>query len=417
MAHLDMQRDVRRALGRSAALTGLAAAALCLVGCLSEQLSARSPQSFGGVLADRATCEGRYVRSIWKGEDVSGPECSAYAAYAGHAPEYDGGRIQRVCEHAEIRTILTGESATLFTLQACSRHRDKYQQATISKTCRSVSRAQTQELTPAQSAACKEHLRPPSLNAPAPASAAIATAFAPAAPRESGFASVPDTGVAAAPERSSYAPVDRDTCEDRYVESIWKGRDVNGGSECAAYVRNDGSAPEYNRDRIQSICEGAEIRAQRTGQALKSFSQQACAPLRGTPLASAPVPSVRAASAGPPGSEAGAPAHSGAEPEPTPVRTGLSEAEIASTVDAHWRWIGRDCASVAPRSSSASAPENIQASVTLTVAPSGLVRNASARAGGRHDLEACIESSVRSWRFPPAEVGTVVGIPLMFAGQ
>jgi len=55
--------------------------------------------------------------------------------------------------------------------------------------------------------------------------------------------------------------------------------------------------------------------------------------------------------------------------------------------------------------------------VTVTVAASGEVRSVSARAGGRRELESCIESNVRRWRFPAASVDTVIAIPLMFAGQ
>jgi outer membrane biosynthesis protein TonB len=72
---------------------------------------------------------------------------------------------------------------------------------------------------------------------------------------------------------------------------------------------------------------------------------------------------------------------------------------------------------VAPSSRSLPAPANTPVTVIVTVAASGQVRDVSARANGRRELESCIENSVRSWRFPTSSSDTVITIPLMFAGQ
>ena len=87
-----------------------------------------------------------------------------------------------------------------------------------------------------------------------------------------------------------------------------------------------------------------------------------------------------------------------------------------SPVDANWRSIGRDCLLVTPKRS-AQAHGSTQVTVTITVTPSGQVRDVVARGDRQRELESCIENSVRGWRFPAASAETVVDLPLTFVGR
>jgi hypothetical protein len=407
----------------------------------------RPMASVGVEVADRGTCEGKYVQSIWKGEDLSGPECATYVAVEGPGPDYDRRRVQKVCEQTQIRTILSGEASTSFTLQACAVHEPRYQQARLGKACQEISRARTriqEDLTPAQSAACKTYLEPGAFSNVDQRVASRGVALPARLPAEmpatgdNALASVPESaGVAAAaasggmatdraapdsvspdsvsPDRA--AP-DRSACEDRYIDSIWNGVDATGGAECAGYVSADGSAPQYRLSRIQNVCEGAEVRSVRKGEALPAFTAQACQSIFAARQVSPDVAAVPAVPVVPPQAPAAATASAAAEVVVVP---GLDEATIARTVDEHWRSIGRDCLSVAPRSSpEAGAPQepvNTPVTVTITVAASGQVRAVSARARGHEGLESCIERSIRGWGFPAAAADTEVGLPLVFVGE
>lgn len=460
---------------RGVALPVALAACALLVGCALG--SGRPMQAVSVGIADRSTCEGLYVQSIWKGEDLGGPQCQSYVALEGNAESYNQRRVQKVCEQTQIRTILSGEASSNFTAQACAGFEPRYQQARLGKACRDISRVRTrqqEDLTAAQTAACKTYLA-----APGKAEARLASSGAAPAPRWGiGFASVSEragsagqvvggqvvaeqaeqvvaeqagsseraaraergaqaaaaeaapvqstagaavdstpvasaagvasvaTGPAAEASAATAAPAEvarseRSICEDRLIESIWKGADVTGGAACAAY------APEYRLSRIQNVCEGALIRADRTGEALPAFTVQACR------AALAPLPAAAAAAAAAGAAPAAEPS---APPPPERAAPGLDEKTIASAVDANWRSIGRDCSAVAPRSRSME-PLNVEVTVTIDVAAAGQVRSVSVRARGYRELEACIEGSVRGWVFPVAERDTEIGLPLVFAGQ
>jgi hypothetical protein len=58
-----------------------------------------------------------------------------------------------------------------------------------------------------------------------------------------------------------------------------------------------------------------------------------------------------------------------------------------------------------------------QVNVTMTVDPSGQVRDVTARGSRRRELQSCIGNSVRGWRFPAAYAETEVAFPLTFVGQ
>jgi hypothetical protein len=419
-------------LGSCLRAGGLLAAVACcpVLGCVSTEAELPPVRSADAIAGEKVLCVDDFVRSIWKGQHLGGPGCADPSAYADQHDPLVRGRIERVCEHTEIRTILSGEPSSRFTREACASHAQAYEQATIARACNTASRAlkaNEEEFNDAQAVACEKYLPA----APARLAARVAAKSDQLlATRTSNFASVeraPEgvadnalarffrnargkagagSGVpAVAPAVATGAPAsnapDLATCEDRYIESIWRGRDLSG-PECAGYIDADGSTPRYRRARIQNVCDGAAIQAMRRGEPATPFAQQACAGALRARTSPAPMDCVRAAADPPP---------------PGPSGRGLSEEEIAQAVDANWRSIGRDCMSVAPASGS-QAHTSTQISVTMTVSPVGQVRDASARAGGRRrELESCVEDSVRGWRFPAASADTVVAFPFTFVGQ
>jgi hypothetical protein len=151
-----MNENISSRLYESMVFAGAAVALSSAIGC-SPMRHAAHPRSGAATVADTATCVDKQVKSIWKGEDISGPECVGFVAYHELAPEVDRRRIQKVCERTQIRTILTGEASTSFTLRACAAAAIRNEEPTILRTCRAVSHAQKQRLNPAQLAACSEY--------------------------------------------------------------------------------------------------------------------------------------------------------------------------------------------------------------------------------------------------------------------
>jgi hypothetical protein len=411
----------------------LAAFAGCSVlGCVSAESEVAPARSADATSGEKVLCLDDYVQSIWKGKDLGGPDCADPSAYAEQRDQLVRGRIERVCERTEIRTILSGEPATRFTRQACADHAAAYEHGAIDRACKTASRtlkAREEEFNDAQAAACDRYLHQASARS---AAGAVARSDQLRATRASNFASAERPDVAgtvagasalarffsnaranadrqqpeeAGSDRGAAVTVagagapDLATCENRYVESIWQGRDLSG-PECGRYVDGDGYPSRYRRARIQNVCDGAAIQAMRRGQPVTQFALQACAAaLRPPPSSAAPDPARAIDGTAPPAQASG---------------RGLSEAEIAQTVDANWRSIGRDCLLVEP---SARPQEHAtQVNVTMTVSPSGQVRDVSARGSRRRELQSCIESSVRGWRFPSASAETEVAFPLTFVG-
>ncbi|MGB8221727.1 MAG: AgmX/PglI C-terminal domain-containing protein [Polyangiales bacterium] len=60
-------------------------------------------------------------------------------------------------------------------------------------------------------------------------------------------------------------------------------------------------------------------------------------------------------------------------------------------------------------------PASARLDVTVTVAPSGRVKNVSAEGDGPGGLAECIEASVRRWRFPESSEGGPAKFPLVFS--
>jgi hypothetical protein len=136
-----------------------AAAAVALssaTGCLPRGPAVRSPRSGAAFVVDRATCVDRHIQSIWKGEDIAGSACAGFIAREEFALEAERRRIQKVCERAQIRTILTGEAPAPFTRQTCAARAMLDAPPAIRRTCWAVARAQS--LNSVQRAACSEYL-------------------------------------------------------------------------------------------------------------------------------------------------------------------------------------------------------------------------------------------------------------------
>jgi ribosomal protein S3AE len=153
-----MKKDIARKVYNSVVLAGAAVALSSAIACSPTIHAAHPPRSAAATVADTGTCVDKHVKSIWKGEDISGPECVGFVAYHELAPDVDRRRIQKVCERTQIRTVLTGEAPTAFTLTTCAVPAKHNQETAILKTCRAVSHAQSQGLNPAQLAVCTEHL-------------------------------------------------------------------------------------------------------------------------------------------------------------------------------------------------------------------------------------------------------------------
>lgn len=62
-------------------------------------------------------------------------------------------------------------------------------------------------------------------------------------------------------------------------------------------------------------------------------------------------------------------------------------------------------------------PPAVRMDVTVTVAPSGRVKNASAAGSGPGGLAECIEASVRRWRFPASSEGGPAKFPIVFSAN
>ena len=62
-------------------------------------------------------------------------------------------------------------------------------------------------------------------------------------------------------------------------------------------------------------------------------------------------------------------------------------------------------------------PPSVRMDVTVTVAPSGRVKDANAVGDGPGGLAECIVASVRRWRFPASSEGGPAQFPIVFSGN
>jgi hypothetical protein len=136
-----------------------AAVALSAIGCLPQRHAVSAPRSAVAGIGDRSTCLDRHIKAIWTGKDIAGSECLAFHAEDGAASTDEQRRIRKVCEHTQIRTVLSGEAATAFTLKTCAAALGPIEPPALRRTCKAVARAQSQDLNPVQFAACSEYLR------------------------------------------------------------------------------------------------------------------------------------------------------------------------------------------------------------------------------------------------------------------
>jgi hypothetical protein len=370
-------------------------------GCRLDQ-AAKHPDEAVVPPPGSVLCGSSHPLSVWKGKNLSGDSCGG-SAFERRVPGRVSATIQRVCEQTRRLAGVNGDARPFFTRQACFEYEEE-QQAAYVRRCREA-RNGTWTPSSVQREECERVTR-----AIGATERSLTAAYSPPRPA---FKSLFRRRPAPPSPRWRPLPAPDHSCEDKYVEAIWKGRgDLVGGSPCL----EDGRSSNYNRDRIQSVCEGAVISASRNGRAVPPFTQQACGefvPARRPVEEPAAAPTAAAVEAA---GETPVPTSSESEP-PAPRAAGLSRDEIAHTVDANWRSIGRDCWSVAPRARSSAVPKNTHVSVSLVVTASGLVRSATARADGLRQLESCIESSVSRWSFPPAQGETFIDLPLVFAGQ
>jgi hypothetical protein len=252
--------------------------------------------------------------------------------------------------------------------------------------------------------------KPPPIAAPLtmpPASAVSlapdASAAVPAAPAAvpSAPAAAPATAAAALSLPAAVAPAGpgKPSCEDLFVESIWKGQDMLSGSGCAEPLGPDGAAPQYNVARIQNACVAAEIRSLQKGESSRPFTAQVC-------------PGALRTSWSLDGREGGRPEAGSAW-----SLVGLREDAATISIEAQRGSVQSDCSSLVPRSEPAAPPAKIEVSVSISLGASGEVQNVSAQAGGNRPLEICVESSVRGWRFPALTGDMVIGLPLVVSGR
>lgn len=97
----------------------------------------------------------------------------------------------------------------------------------------------------------------------------------------------------------------------------------------------------------------------------------------------------------------------------------LDGVAVQRTVRKYSQSVRRSCWQPALDTRSKDAPSSARVNVSITVAASGAVQNVSSSGDprGYHGLARCIQSKVRSWRFPRSSGTTTVNVPFVFAAQ
>jgi hypothetical protein len=114
------------------------------------------------------------------------------------------------------------------------------------------------------------------------------------------------------------------------------------------------------------------------------------------------------------------PATGGPDVASTPVPGGqLDGAAISRVVSNFTPSVRRGCWDPALVSRSPDAPSSARVAVAITIAPSGSVENVTTSGDpkGYPNLAHCIESKVRSWKFPRSSGTTTANVPFVFAAQ
>jgi predicted Zn finger-like uncharacterized protein len=97
----------------------------------------------------------------------------------------------------------------------------------------------------------------------------------------------------------------------------------------------------------------------------------------------------------------------------------LDSTSITRTVGNYTPGVRRGCWETALSARAADAPTSARVSATITIAPSGNVENVTTSGDpkGYPSLARCIESKVRTWRFPRSSGTTTANVPFVFAAQ
>lgn len=97
----------------------------------------------------------------------------------------------------------------------------------------------------------------------------------------------------------------------------------------------------------------------------------------------------------------------------------LDSTSITRTVGNYTPGVRRGCWETALSARAADAPTSARVSATITIAPSGNVENVTTSGDpkGYPSLARCIESKVRTWRFPRSSGATTANVPFVFAAQ
>lgn len=120
------------------------------------------------------------------------------------------------------------------------------------------------------------------------------------------------------------------------------------------------------------------------------------------------------------GPNVGPAAGSGNDPGATAAAGGqLDGTSIQRTVANYIPGVRRGCWETALSSRAADAPTSARVGATITISPSGSVDSVTTTGDpkGYPSLARCIESKVRTWRFPRSSSQTTANVPFVFAAQ
>ena len=97
----------------------------------------------------------------------------------------------------------------------------------------------------------------------------------------------------------------------------------------------------------------------------------------------------------------------------------LDGTSIQRTVSNYIPGVRRGCWETALSSRASDAPTSARVGATITISPSGSVDSVTTTGDpkGYPSLARCIESKVRTWRFPRSSSTTTANVPFVFAAQ
>jgi predicted Zn finger-like uncharacterized protein len=96
----------------------------------------------------------------------------------------------------------------------------------------------------------------------------------------------------------------------------------------------------------------------------------------------------------------------------------LATADLERVVQSHRAFVKRQCWDSALAARAPNSPSSARVAVSITVGRDGNVQSASASGGdGYPGLSSCVQSQVRSWKFPVSDGPTTFSVPFVFAAQ